>query len=310
MKKLLTYLVVALLVLGINFGTARAQEGPVLGPALPDAGLTPESPFYFLDRFGEFIQELLAFDTEGKARLQIKFAGERISEIKMILETVGTEAKGLGVAESRLKVHVAEAATIIEEAMDKGEDVSAFAKEIHDNLEVQRNALEQALEEQEEILDAQEEELEIQIREALQAGDNVLVESLTGELGQVEAELELLEIKEEEQEKVLEVEEERLEEALDAEENARDAIEDTEEELADIWEEAIGKEVFLPTNTFAEFNDLFVEAKSAFAVGDFAEAERVAELAEDSLEVVEGLIYELEEGPEDAGGNNDSPENN
>ena len=54
---------------------------------LPNAGLTPESPFYFFDKLGEALREFFTFNPEGKARLQITFAAERVAEIKVILET-------------------------------------------------------------------------------------------------------------------------------------------------------------------------------------------------------------------------------
>ena len=66
---------------------------------LPNAGLTPESSFYFLDRWGEALQRFFTFNPESKARLEITFAAERIAEIKVILETKGVETKGLGIAE-------------------------------------------------------------------------------------------------------------------------------------------------------------------------------------------------------------------
>ena len=45
---------------------------------LPSAGLTPESNFYFLDKFGEAFREFFTFNPDGKAHLQITFAAERI----------------------------------------------------------------------------------------------------------------------------------------------------------------------------------------------------------------------------------------
>ena len=69
--------------------------------ALPSAGLTPESPFYFLDKFGEALRSFFTFNPEGKAHLQITFAAERIAEIKVVLETKGVDAKGLEVAQGR-----------------------------------------------------------------------------------------------------------------------------------------------------------------------------------------------------------------
>ena len=87
-------------------GTAFAQSPQV---ALPSAGLTPESNFYFLDKFGEAFREFFTFNPDGKAHLRITFAAERIAEIKVILETKGVEAQGLEVAQSRLQAHLANA---------------------------------------------------------------------------------------------------------------------------------------------------------------------------------------------------------
>jgi hypothetical protein len=100
-----------------------AQNGAVL----PNAGLTPESPFYFLDKFGEALREFFTFNPEGKARLQITFAAERIAEIKVVFETKRIEAKGIGVAQSRLQAHLANAATILDEQRTAGKDVSSLA---------------------------------------------------------------------------------------------------------------------------------------------------------------------------------------
>ena len=57
--------------------------------ALPNAGLTPESAFYFVDKIGEALREFFTFNPDAKAHLQIDFAAERIAEIKIILETKG-----------------------------------------------------------------------------------------------------------------------------------------------------------------------------------------------------------------------------
>lgn len=85
------------------------------GATLPNAGLTPESPFYFLDRIGEALRDFLTFNPEAKARLQVAYAGERVAEIKVILETKGVDAKGLEVAKTRLESNAAKAANIVKE---------------------------------------------------------------------------------------------------------------------------------------------------------------------------------------------------
>ncbi|MDA1337149.1 MAG: DUF5667 domain-containing protein [bacterium] len=75
MKRIVISSMLAAFLLG---GVASAKEQTVL----PNPGITPESPFYFLDRIGEALQEFFTFNPEGKARLQITFAAERVAEIE------------------------------------------------------------------------------------------------------------------------------------------------------------------------------------------------------------------------------------
>src|SRR3989344_5942563 len=117
--------------------------------ALPNAGLTPESAFYFVDKIGESLREFFTFNPEGKAHLQIDFAAERIAEIKIILETKGVNAKGLEVAESRLQANIARAAGIVESEKSKGKDVRELAKSISEDFDVNKETLTQSLNDEE-----------------------------------------------------------------------------------------------------------------------------------------------------------------
>ena len=56
-------------------GTAYAQEDE-----LPDPGITPDSPFYFLDNWGKNIGLFFAFGPEAKARKALEYAEERLAE--------------------------------------------------------------------------------------------------------------------------------------------------------------------------------------------------------------------------------------
>src|SRR3990167_1678128 len=150
---------------------------------LPNAGLTPESSFYFFDKLGEALQEFFTFNPEGKARLQITFAAERVAEIKVILETKGVEAKGLEVAQSRLQAHLANAATIVTEQKAKGNDVSALAKELDDEFDAPKTALEQTFKAEKRALEAQEKDLKSKILEARREGDTAQDENLIQQLG-------------------------------------------------------------------------------------------------------------------------------
>lgn len=265
---------------------------------LPNAGFTPESPFYFLDKFGETLREFFTFNPEGKARLQIIFAAERIAEIKVILETKGVRAKGLDIAQSRLLANIARAATLIEGEKQKGEDVSALAKSISDELDVKKEALEQTFKEQKRTLKVQEDELKTKIREARRVGDTAQIEALLKQLAEVKTQKELLELKEEEQEEALEREGERLEKELEAKEEAEKAIRKAEEEKQEVLGEASEEEIAVPAEAFEKFDRLLTQAKELFARGNYQGAKQLAKQAEKGLDTVEEAIEELEEAKE------------
>ena len=276
-------------------GTAFAQSPQA---ALPSAGLTPESNFYFLDKFGEALREFFTFNPEGKARLQITFASERIAEIKVILETKGVEAKGLEVAQSRLQAHLANAATIVVDQKAEGKDVSQLAKELGDEFDAPKTALEQTFKAEKRALEAQEKDLKSKILEARRAGDTAQVENLIQQLGQVKAQKELLELKEEEAEDALEQEEERLEEEMEAKEEAEKAIREAEKEKQEVLGEAAEEDVTVPAEAFGKFDSLLAQAKAALAADNFQEAKRLAKQAEKNLDSVEEAIEDLEDAKE------------
>ena len=58
-------------------GIAYAQE-----EALPDPGVTPDSPFYFLDVLGKNIGMAFAFGPEAKAKKALDYAEERLAEVQ------------------------------------------------------------------------------------------------------------------------------------------------------------------------------------------------------------------------------------
>ncbi|MEK7664197.1 MAG: hypothetical protein AAB340_02035 [Patescibacteria group bacterium] len=265
------------------------------GAALPNAGLTPESPFYFLDRLGEALRELFTFSPEGKARLQVEFAAERVAEIKIILETKGVDAKGLEVAQARLREHLGEAAEIVIKQKNKGKDVSSLAKELDDDFEEPKFILAESFEAEKEELKTKKDDLKGKLKAAIKAGDSALVETLSQELGRVKAQLELLELKEEELEDDLDEEEKKLENELDAREEAEEAIREAKEERAETVKEVKKENLKLPANAFATFDELLTQAESAHKAGNHQEAERLAEQAEDSIDDVEDIIEDLEE---------------
>ena len=65
-------------------GTAYAQE-----EELPNPGITPDSPFYFLDNWGKNIGLFFAFGPEAKARKALEYAEERLAEAQAMAEEIG-----------------------------------------------------------------------------------------------------------------------------------------------------------------------------------------------------------------------------
>lgn len=266
--------------------------------ALPSAGLTPDSSFYFLDKLGEGLREFFVFNPEGKAHLQVTFAAERVAEIKVILETKGLDSKGLEVAQSRLQAHLANAATIIVEQKSKGKNISTLAKELDDKLETPKSVLEESFKAQKRVLEAQEDELKAQLKAAHRAGDTAKEQAIEQELDKIEAQMELWELKEEDIEDELDAEEEKFEEEMEAQLKAEEAIKDAEEEKQEMIDEAKEEGIELLANAFAEFDGLLAQAKNALQAGNFVEAKNLSKQAEKSLDQLEKTIEQLEDKQE------------
>jgi len=98
------------------------------------AGLTPESPFYFLDRLSEFLRELFTFSPEAKVKLKIEFAKERIAEIKVMLEDEDTNTDDVDEAQSLLVEDMQDAQDIANEEEIEDESLNTLLDdEIDDN---------------------------------------------------------------------------------------------------------------------------------------------------------------------------------
>ena len=268
------------------------------GTPLPNAGLTPESPFYFIDKLGEILREFFTFSPEGKARLQIAFAAERVAEIKVVLETKGVDAKGLEIAEARLREHLGEAAEIVIKQKNKGKDVSNLAKELNDDFEESKSALTDSFKSEKKALEAREDELEKQMKAAAKAGDTAKAEAFAQELGRVKAQLELLELKEKEFEDDFDEEEEKLEEEMNAQQKAEETIREAEEEKAEMIEEAQEEGAEIPASAFVKFDRLLSQARELLARENYQGAKQLAEQAEDALEGVDKEIEKFEKEKE------------
>ena len=266
---------------------------------LPSAGLTPENTLYFLDTLGESLREFFTFNPEGKARLQITFAAERIAEIKVILETKGVDAKGLEVAQAKLQANLERTNAILAGQKSEGKDISALAKELDDDFDGPKSALKEAFKAEERALEVKEKELKAKIREARQSHDASLIDSLVKELGEVKAQKELLETKADEQEEALEQEEEKLEDALEDKVEAEKAIYEAEKEKQETVDEAMKEGMSIPTDeSFKKFDQLLSQAKELLGRGNYQGAEQLAKQAKKSIDAVEEATEDLKEAKE------------
>ncbi len=207
--------------------TAFAEDKQV---QLPPAGLTPESPFYFFDRLGERIQEFFTFNPKAKAKLQIEFAGERIAEIKVMVEEKGTHTEGINAAKSLLLANVAHAAEIINKEKSSGKDVSSLAKDIDDQFDAREKLLVQT------FLDARAkliaEHLDIRtklLKDAQVSGDTAKISEIQNQLQNIENESNDLKDKKDEIKNSLDEEKKKIEENMNQEDQNQDKIDQNNE---------------------------------------------------------------------------------
>ena len=221
-------------------GTAFAQGTQT---NLPSAGLTPESSFYFLDRLGENLRQFFTFSPEAKAKLQIEFAGERIAEIKIIVEKKGVNAKGLAIAESLLQANVAYAAEIVVEEKIAGKDVAALAKTLNDEFDARDKLLEQTFKDAEAQLKAQRKEIKTNLlAEARRVGDTTQIALLEGQLKDIDQQIDALGQKKDQLEDSLQNEQEKIEDEMSEDDQKEEELEQKEEQEAEEAEEAVEAE--------------------------------------------------------------------
>ena len=200
---------------------------------LPSAGLTPESSFYFLDRLGENLRQFFTFNSEAKAKLQIEFAGERIAEIKVIVEKKGANAKGLAIAESLLRANVAYAAEIVNEEKTTGKDVSALAKTLNDEFDARDKLLEQTFKDAKAQLKAQRKEIKINLlAEARRIGDTAQIAVLEAQLNDIDGQIDALGQKKDKIANSLQDEQKNIEKEMSKDDQKKEEIEQKEEQEA------------------------------------------------------------------------------
>ncbi len=120
MKKVFIAVIAAILTLTLCIGgIASAQEAET---ALPDPGTTPDSPFYFMDKWGKQISLAFTFNAEKKAQKALRYADERMAEMDamMVKNKIKEATQAANEYRNCLEITVKN----MEQARLKGADVS------------------------------------------------------------------------------------------------------------------------------------------------------------------------------------------
>ena len=99
-----TFLLITMLFTG---GAVYAQD-----EGLPNPGINPDSPFYFMDKLGKTIGMAFTFGTEAKAQKALQYAEERLAEtqsmaaknkVKQMEQAAGEYDKYMAMVQQRLE---------------------------------------------------------------------------------------------------------------------------------------------------------------------------------------------------------------
>lgn len=164
--------VTSLLIVG---GLFLAQHIIAQESELPSPGLTPDSPFYFLDKLSKKINLFFTLDPVKKAKKATQYAEERIAEAKVMAEENKSEATEKANEGYQKFLDLANIKT--QEAKEQGRDVEELATLIIEKtLKHQRVLVE--------VFEKVPEETKTAIQEAIETsrkGSEEAVQAVTGE---------------------------------------------------------------------------------------------------------------------------------
>jgi len=139
MKKLSIFLTF-LIVLGAMGGSVFAEQ-----PDLPSAGLTPNNFLYFLDTVWERIVIFFSFSEEAKIKNAIKFADEKMAEIKL-LSRQENKTKHLEKINNKYNEYLDLADQKLNQAKQKGKNIEDLSSLIAERTSYHQQVLQQVLE--------------------------------------------------------------------------------------------------------------------------------------------------------------------
>lgn len=146
-----------------SFASARTFVVPHILEV--SSGITPDSVFYFLDNWGEWINLKLTFNQVKKAEKKLQYAGERLAELKALEEIGDIKKDHAEKIKNKYEELNADAEKDIEDLKAKGQDVAELIKKMEAISARQIAVLEEVLEKvPEQAKDAIEHALEVSKR--------------------------------------------------------------------------------------------------------------------------------------------------
>jgi hypothetical protein len=85
MKRIKIFSIILAMVMLFSIPTGVFAAEGTEAETLPDPGTTPDSPFYFMDKWGKQIAMAFTFGAENKAQRALTYADERMAEIEAMM---------------------------------------------------------------------------------------------------------------------------------------------------------------------------------------------------------------------------------
>lgn len=117
---------------GLVLDEATSSNQPIASTAGP-GHLLPDNPLYFVDLWRDNLRFFLTAKPEERAKLNMEIAGERLAELKIMLDR--QSPKGISLALENLTARIEDAKNILRKERSKGKDVAALAHDLNEGIE-------------------------------------------------------------------------------------------------------------------------------------------------------------------------------
>lgn len=135
-----TVLVFLILILFAVFLPVSSYAGPQIPPTAEGPGLIlPDSPLFFLDKIKQEVRILFAFTPQNKAKTYSAIAGERLAELRFMLNK--QNEKGIEIALRGVAENTKVSADSLADAQFQGQDVEKLADSLNTDIKRRQEGL-------------------------------------------------------------------------------------------------------------------------------------------------------------------------